>query len=83
MKKLMFSAVALVAFSFAGMASNGEAKEIVKVEIKTEEVGYLPCNDLWHSQVSFYLDCGATLSNAMELADNGYEQCLINVYGSN
>lgn len=38
MKKIMFSAVALVAFSFTGMASNGEVKELITEEVKTEEV---------------------------------------------
>ena len=36
MKKIMFSAVALVAFSFAGMANNSVEKEIESIDLKGE-----------------------------------------------
>ncbi len=82
MKKVFFSAVALVAFSFAGMANEIEEK---KVEVKTIEIKKIsdtPCADMWSKDVEFLMDeFGASLDTAMALADNAFEKCLEDMYG--
>ena len=65
-KKFIFSAVALMAFSFAGMANEIEEK---KVEVKvvtdcdscqqwadSQDVGYDPKNTKWMQQVDYCYD---------------------------
>ena len=68
MKKFIFSAVALMAISFSGMANE------VKDDIKDDSV----CVKVWLSQVKFYLSCGASEADALELADQGFAQCQVN-----
>jgi len=81
MKKMIFSAVALVAFSFAGMANEiEEKKEIVVKTIET--TSDTPCADMWSKDVDFLMDeFGASLDTAMALADNAFEKCLDDMYG--
>lgn len=90
MKKMFFTAIALVAFSGASMANTIEEKktieptkkeEVATKNVETKTILLDVCNRLWYSQVSFYQQNGATEEDAMELADNGFNQCLCNVYG--
>jgi len=78
---MIFSAVALVAFSFAGMANEiEEKKEIVVKTIET--TSDTPCADMWSKDVDFLMDeFGASLDTAMALADNAFEKCLDDMYG--
>ena len=76
MKKFMFSAVALVAFSFAGMANNSVEK--VEKEIKVEEVKEeitlrVDCVEL---AASTYSDWGGG-SQAMAMAMQVYSSCKV------
>lgn len=82
----MFSAVALVAFSFAGMANTGgEENNTIKINQtveKKETLSDTPCADQWSSDVDFFMDyLGVSLRKAMRLADLAFEDCLDDVYG--
>lgn len=78
MKKLLFSAVALVAFSFAGMANNG-VKEVETKETKKEET--LKEKDLWDcvllaGEVYAKLKKNFSEDEAAENAVAYYEDCV-------
>lgn len=73
----MFSAVALVAFSFAGMANN-EVKE-EKVILKSH-----PCVEQWVEDMNVLMDgYGATFEEAEEIADQCFNECLDAYYPLN
>ncbi|WP_445711183.1 hypothetical protein [Flavobacterium sp.] len=81
MKKLMFSAVALVAFSFAGMASNGEVKEVEIVNNKeivnnesVEEVK--SCGLQYLDDREWLSDMGVLDEFAIEIAWSNFQECL-------
>ena len=70
MKKFIFSAVALVAFSFAGMANN-EGKE-VEVILKSH-----PCVEQWVEDMNVLMDgYNATFEEAEAIADQCFNECL-------
>ena len=76
MKKLMFSAVALVAFSFASMANN-EVKEVEVKETKKEVVKRLGKCDLLSADVyDAYIAGGATVEYAHDKSIEAYQNCL-------
>lgn len=73
---MLFSAIALVAFTATSMA--GEIP--VKKEIKAET----PCADQWGRDMRILQDMwGATYEEALQCADACFEQCLTDTYGSN
>ena len=71
MKKMIFSAVALVAFSFAGMANEIEEK---KVEAKVEytETG---CHNVYLDTYQSAIDNGANETQAGKVAWDAYKSC--------
>ena len=68
----MFSAVALVAFSFAGMANEVENK-------KTD-----PCVEQWVEDMNVLMDgFNATFEEAEAIADQCFNECLYYYYPIN
>jgi hypothetical protein len=75
MKKMLFSAIALVAFTVTSMA--GEIKPVEK-EIKSET----PCADQWVRDMNdLQGGFGATYEEALICADRCFEKCLETTYG--
>lgn len=74
MKKFLFSAVALVAFSFAGMANN----EVKEVEVKeTKQVKKLgKCDQLANDVMDAYEANDYTPEEAYEYGLAAYKDCL-------
>lgn len=77
MKKMLFSAIALVAFTAISMAGEIPAEK----EIKSET----PCADQWVRDMKTLQGdyWGASFEEALAIADQCFEQCLVNTYGSN
>ncbi|MEM0543035.1 hypothetical protein WFZ85_10415 [Flavobacterium sp. j3] len=86
MKKLFFSAVALVAFSFAGMANTIAVEEDSQVDnkkIEKIETG-TPCADGASFVLHFLMEeMNLTFSQAWRLSEIGFQHCMRNTYGSN
>ena len=74
MKKFMFSAVALVAFSFAGMANNSVEK--VEKEINVEETVILVygCDTIWSDVFAMEFN-GNNLEHAINRANAFAQAC--------
>jgi hypothetical protein len=80
MKKMIFSAVALIAFSFAGVANEIEEK---KVEIKTIEmekveeieIATTSCAKAYLQDFERYENMGLTFYWAGEFAFHNYKKC--------
>ena len=85
MKKFMFSAVALVAFSFAGMANNSvENDVIIENDVAKEElllVSDTPCADKWELTYDGLRDLGYSHDYANGYADSIFNQCMDETYG--
>jgi hypothetical protein len=69
-KKMIFSAVALVAFSFAGMANEIEEKKVETVE--TKSVG---CHTVYLDTYQSAIDNGANNTQAGKVAWDAYKSC--------
>lgn len=79
MKKFMFSAVALVAFSFAGMANNGVVE---KIELKKLDiVKALPCFEQYKKDKAGLLAAGYSENTAEAIATADFNDCLEATYG--
>jgi len=82
MKKVFFSAVALVAFSFAGMAN-----EIVETKIKSiqkenvEQVSETPCYDQYVKDKKALKAAGFSENTSEAIANSDFEDCLEITYG--
>tara|TARA_R110000823_G_scaffold126191_22_gene253241 strand:+ start:274 stop:510 length:237 start_codon:yes stop_codon:yes gene_type:complete len=77
----MFSAVALVAFSFAGMASTG-GEEKLNNQLEKVKESETPCTDQWSDDVDFLMDYyDATFAEANAVANHAWEACLDEMYG--
>lgn len=70
MKKMIFSAVALVAFSFAGMANEIEETKVENVE--TTSTG---CHSVYLDTYQAAIDNGASDSQAANVAWAAYKSC--------
>ena len=78
----MFSTVALVAFSFAGMANNSVEK--VENDLTKEELLLLsdtPCADKWELTYDGLRDLGYSHDYANGYADSIFNQCMDETYG--
>ena len=86
MKKFMFSAVALVAFSFAGMANEIEEKKVVEEKTttvieKVEEISDTPCADAAGALQDFMMEhMNLTFSQAWRLSEIAFQHCIRNTY---
>jgi hypothetical protein len=83
MKKFMFSAVALIAFSFACMANTGgEEKLELNNEVIQLKIIETPCTDQWRDDVDFLMDYyDATFEEADAVATHAWNDCLDEMYG--
>jgi hypothetical protein len=76
MKNFMFSAVALVAFSFAGMANTGgEEKLNIKEIIEVEDPNW-GCVGVGFAASDAVLENGGTVQQATAAAEAAYNRCL-------
>lgn len=78
MKKFMFSAVALVAFSVSGMASTGEENLMLKDLSLTTVVVKKNCDKLANDVMDAYEANGYTVEEAYEYGLTAYTDCLGN-----
>lgn len=84
MKKVFFSAVALVAFSFAGMANEIEEKKVEtkttetkKVEVLEEKVVLRNNCDAYADEIyNMFRSSGYTVTNAHNVSVIAYNQCI-------
>lgn len=68
MKKVIFSAIALIAFSSASMANTVDEEVVVKNH---------PCVQQWIDDMDVLMDgFGATFEEAEAIADNCFNECL-------
>ena len=88
MKKFMFSAVALVAFSFAGMANNSveksekECKESQELNQEADVLGE-KCADVYSSNLHTFMDSDMDFLDAHFIATMYYEICVETTYPDN
>lgn len=90
MKKFMFSAIALVAFSFAGMANNSveenifsETKNNIEIVSEAESLkSDTPCADKWELTYDGLRDVGYSHEYALGYADSIFNQCMTETYPS-
>lgn len=76
MQKMIFSAVALVAFSFAGMANEIEEKKIELKPIEKEYATILkPCYAVYLDTYQSAIDNGANETQAGNVAWAAYSSC--------
>jgi hypothetical protein len=76
MKKILFTAIALVAFSGVSMAITSDLE-------KTEDLKLFPCTEQWKEDMSVLQDAyGATFEEACIIADRCFEECLNELYGN-
>lgn len=76
MQKMIFSAVALVAFSFAGMANEIEEKKIELKPIEKEYANILkPCYAVYLDTYQSAIDNGANETQAGNVAWAAYSSC--------
>jgi hypothetical protein len=81
MKKVFFSAIALLAFSATSFASAIDEKDDLQSTVNENSL-YLPCTDAWVADVANLQDnWGATYEEATLLADRCFEECLDYTYG--
>jgi hypothetical protein len=86
---MIFSAVALVTFSFAGMANNGEVEKKNRIDLETfnnieysiVKIRKTPCADAWTQNYKSYLQLGYTPESANNHADWLFNACLESTYG--
>ena len=84
MQKMIFSAVALVAFSFAGMANEIEEKKVEAKTTETKKVEVLEekvvlrnnCDLAADAAYELAIFLGASPSNAHGWSELAYNQCL-------
>ena len=85
MKKLFFSAIALVAFSGASIANTvavEEEKEVTKVEQVAIVTG-TPCADGASIVLRYLMDeMSLTFAQAWRLSEIGFQHCMRNRYGN-
>jgi hypothetical protein len=76
MKKMLFSTIALVAFTATSMA--GE----VEFNSDAQPKSY-PCTEQWSNDMNTLQNhFGATFEEALVLADKCFEECLTETYGN-
>lgn len=80
MKKLVFSIIAVVAFSFAGMANNGEVKEVEilnnKEIVNNESVEEVKsCGLQYLEDFERLEDLGLTFQVAADIAFYNFQKC--------
>jgi len=82
MKKFIFSAIAMVAFSGSSMANTIEVDETFgsQNEILELEKSLFPCSDAYFSNVSLLIYVGLTESEARDVAQKVYDKCLSDNY---
>ncbi|WP_298306626.1 hypothetical protein [Flavobacterium sp.] len=77
MKKIMFTAIALVAFSSVSMANTIADDEVVKEnEIKKVMLREIPCPTAWSIAYHYARQAGQTEQEAIAIAFAAYDRCL-------
>ncbi len=76
MKKLFFSAIALVAFSGVSMANTVEVEDSIETIVSDT-----PCTDDWVADMKFYQKYGYSFEEALVFADEAWDICMDELYG--
>jgi hypothetical protein len=76
MKKFMFSAVALIAFSFAGMANTGGEEKIDQKELEQEVAIRTNCDALANAVMDLYESFGYSVEDAYQYGSDAYHACI-------
>ena len=81
MKKLIFSAIAMIAFVGSSMANDIAEKEVTatiekEAELKTTEIDFNTCLLVAIKQMMFYQENGASFEDALSLADVFFVDCI-------
>lgn len=81
MKKVIFSAIAMIAFVGSSMASDIAEKEVAAIiekeaEIKTTAIDFNTCLLVAIKQVMFYQENGASFEDSISLADAFFVDCI-------
>jgi hypothetical protein len=87
MKKMFFTAIALVAFSGVSMANTIADEQVVKennlIETRNEVlIKSFPCTDAWRANVDCLMGQGLDFETANDLATIEFDSCLCSTYGS-
>ena len=86
MKKVLFTALAVVLFSGVSMANTKEIKvekKLVKVELKKKKKSDYPCCDAYSAQYAQLTALGASSTEATTIATRNFNTCLQITYGVN
>jgi hypothetical protein len=78
--------IALVGFTFAGMANNEIKKTEKNIDLKETNESIknfrkTPCADAWSQNVKSFQTIGFNLDESIERADNLFNACLDATYG--
>ncbi len=83
MKKVFFTAIALVAFSAVSMANNiAEEREIETKEQELVVVSEYPCTDDWSADMYIYQKWGYSFEESLAFADEAWDICMEETYGN-
>lgn len=74
MKKMLFSAIAMVAFAGSALASNEQVEKFEAVVSDT------PCADAWSVDYDYYRIIGYSPSEANKRATENFEKCMKTTY---
>ncbi len=81
MKRFFLTAIALVAFSGASIASTIENDEVLVSTESVKEEGDYPCTEDWSADMEIYQMYGYSFEEALVWADEAFEVCLDWEYG--
>ena len=79
MKKMLFSAIAMVAFSVSGFASTEVVEKNEKIEAVTSDT---PCADQWSKDYNALRDAGYSHNTAVAIANADFNDCIETNYPS-
>lgn len=79
MKKILFSAIAMVAFAGSAFASNEVNEQVEKLEIVNSST---PCADMWTTDYNYYRAIGYTVQESNKRANENFDKCIETTYPS-
>ncbi len=76
MKKMLFSAIAMVAFAGSAFASNEQVEKFETIASET------PCADMWSTDFNYYRAIGYTVQESNKRANENFDKCMETTYPS-
>ena len=77
MKKLVFSALACVAFAGSGFAANEVNEQVDQFEAVASDT---PCADQWTKDYNALIDAGYSHNTAVAIANSDFNDCMDSTY---